>query len=261
MFVLREYTGVFAMKKTISIFLAAITVVSVLSASFTAIAQEIEENNAILVSEKVSAMCEKYDTETDELTEDTETKQRTVEERLIVKTDSRINTYEAVESVYGLGYAFIQFENDEDADAAFATYQKQGYTVQYDSILSLDEVNSDASSSRTNDNWAYDILEIPETLAYFSSSGKDYADITVGILDTGLDYTHELFAGRITRTDLNFSAYGNENDCMDDYGHGTSVAGIIALSTPDNVKIEPYKIGGSDGKVYSSNLICCLEYI
>lgn len=48
---------------------------------------------------------------------------------------------------------------------------------------------------------------------------------------------------------------------MDDYGHGTSVAGIIALSTPDNVKIEPYKIGGSDGKVYSSNLICCLEYI
>ncbi len=110
------------MKKIISIFMALVTVVSVLSASFPAIAQEIEENNAVLVSEKVSAMCEKYDTETDELTEETETTQRTVEERLIVKTDSRINTYEAVESVYGLGYAFIQFENDEDADAAFATY-------------------------------------------------------------------------------------------------------------------------------------------
>lgn len=251
------------MKRLISIFMAAVTVVSVVSASFTAIAQEIEENNAILVSEKVSAMCEKYDTENeaDELTEETETTQRTVEERLIVKTNSRINTYKSVESVYGLGYAFIQFENDEDADAAFATYQKQGYTVQYDFILSLDEVNSDASSSQTNDNWAYDILEIPETLAYFASSGKDYADITVGILDTGLDYTHELFAGRITRTDLNFSTNSNENDCMDDYGHGTSVAGIVAISTPDNVKIEPYKIGGSDGKVYSSNLICCLEYI
>lgn len=65
--------------------MALVTVVSVLSASFPAIAQEIEENNAVLVSEKVSAMCEKYDTETDELTEDTETKQRTVEERLIVK--------------------------------------------------------------------------------------------------------------------------------------------------------------------------------
>lgn len=251
------------MKRLISIFMASITVVSVVSASFTAIAQEIEENNAILVSEKVSAMCEKYDTENeaDELTEETETTQRTVEERLIVKTNSRINTYKSVESVYGLGYAFIQFENDEDANAAFETYQKQGYTVQYDSILSLDEMNSDASSSQTNDNWAYDILEIPETLAYFASSGKDYADITVGILDTGLDHTHELFAGRITRTDLNFSTNSNENDCMDDYGHGTSVAGIVAISTPDNVKIEPYKIGGSDGKVYSSNLICCLEYI
>ena len=82
------------MKKIISIFMALVTVVSVLSASFPAIAQEIEENNAVLVSEKVSAMCEKYDTEneTDELTEETETTQRTVEERLIVKTDSRINT-------------------------------------------------------------------------------------------------------------------------------------------------------------------------
>ena len=243
--------------------MAAVTVVSVLSASFPAIAQEIEENNAVLVSEKVSAMCEKYDTEnvTDELTEDTETTQRTVEERLIVKTDSRINTYEAVESVYGLGYAFIQFETDEDADAAFETYQKHGYTVQYDSILSLDEVNSDASSSQTNDNWAYDILEIPETLAYFASSGKDYADITVGVIDTGVDYTHELLTDRITRTDLNFSSSGNENDCMDDYGHGTSVAGIIALSTPDNVKIEPYKLLNNNGKCTTSELYCLLEYI
>lgn len=241
--------------------MALVTVVSVLSASFPAIAQEIEENNAVLVSEKVSAMCEKYDTETDELTEETETTQRTVEERLIVKTDSRINTYEAVESVYGLGYAFIQFENDEDADAAFATYQKQGYTVQYDSILSLDEVNSDASSSQTNNNWAYDILEIPETLAYFSSSGEDYADITVGVIDTGVDYTHELLADRITRTDLNFSSSGNENDCMDDYGHGTSVAGIVALSTPDNVKIEPYKLLNNNGKCTTSELYCLLEYI
>ena len=251
------------MKRILSIFMAAVTVVSVLSASFPAIAQEIEENNAVLVSEKVSAMCEKYDTEneTDELTEETETTQRTVEERLIVKTDSRINTYEAVESVYGLGYAFIQFENDEDADAAFETYQKQGYTVQYDSILSLDEMNSDASSSQTNDNWAYDILEIPKTLAYFASSGKDYADITVGILDTGLDYTHELFAGRITRTDLNFGSNDSQNDCMDMDGHGTSVAGIVALSTPDNVKIEPYKLVGDDRKVYTSTLLCCLSYI
>ena len=145
--------------------------------------------------------------------------------------------------------------------AAFETYQKQGYTVQYDSILSLDEMNSDASSSQTNDNWAYDILEIPETLAYFASSGKDYADITVGILDTGLDYTHELFAGRITRTDLNFGSNDSQNDCMDMDGHGTSVAGIVALSTPDNVKIEPYKLVGDDRKVYTSTLLCCLSYI
>lgn len=251
------------MKRILSIFMATVTVVSVLGTSFPSIAQEIEENNAVLVSEKVSAMCEKYDTEnvTDELTEDTETTQHTVEERLIVKTDSRINTYEAVESVYGLGYAFIQFENDEDADAAFATYQKQGYTVQYDFILSLDEVNSDASSSQTNNNWAYERIEIPKTLEALETTGKDYADITVGVIDTGVDYTHELLADRVTRTDLNFSSSGNENDCMDDYGHGTSVAGIVALSTPDNVKIEPYKLLNSDGKCATSELYCLLEYI
>ena len=48
---------------------------------------------------------------------------------------------------------------------------------------------------------------------------------------------------------------------MDDQGHGTSCAGIIAQATTDNVKIQGFKAGSADGHVYTSSLICTYEYI
>lgn len=250
------------MKKIICLLMSLISVISVLSISFSAIAQEIEKNNALVVSEKVSAMQEKYDTEIGKQLKGRENGSLLVDERLIVKSNSKINTYDAVESVYGLGYSFIQFENDKDAEKAFEAYEQQGYAVQYDYVFSYcNETGETTIPSTIDENWAYEMLEIPETLEYFKSANKNYEDVTVGILDSGVDYTHDLFDNRITRTDLNFGSSSGERDSIDTDGHGTSVAGIIALSTPDNVKIEPYKLVGNTNKVYTSSLMCCLEYI
>ena len=44
----------------------------------------------------------------------------------------------------------------------------------------------------------------------------------VAVLDTGVDLTHQDLVGTIDA----FSAFGGS--CMDDEGHGTHVAGIIA---------------------------------
>jgi hypothetical protein len=47
---------------------------------------------------------------------------------------------------------------------------------------------------------------------------------TVAVIDTGVDYTHEELSGRVI---LGHDYVGNDNDPMDENGHGTAVAGII----------------------------------
>ena len=60
---------------------------------------------------------------------------------------------------------------------------------------------------------------------------KGSKNVTLAILDTGIDYKHEdlgNYAG-------GFDFVNNDSDPMDDYGHGTTVAGV-ASATIDNGK-------------------------
>ncbi|HBA93699.1 MAG TPA: hypothetical protein DCZ02_03700 [Ruminococcaceae bacterium] len=50
-------------------------------------------------------------------------------------------------------------------------------------------------------------------------------------------------------------------DEFDTYGHGTRVAGVIAKSTPSNVKIYAYKTLNKNSNATSSEIISTLEYI
>lgn len=93
------------------------------------------------------------------------------------------------------------------------------------------------------------------------NSAGDYDEIVIGVLDSGINYNHELFEGRIVDTTFNMSGYGDDDDCMDYYGHGTAVAGIIAQTTPDNVKIMPYKVVGDDGTCTLSAMTAAIEKI
>ena len=77
-------------------------------------------------------------------------------------------------------------------------------------------------------------------------------DIKVAVLDTGIRTTHEVFKNKniADRLELtNSYNYINRNtDITDDSGHGTMVAGIIAESTSNNVKIVPMKTMDSTGE-------------
>jgi len=60
-------------------------------------------------------------------------------------------------------------------------------------------------------------------------------DILVAVIDTGIDYTHlDLAANYVA---LGYDWVNNDNDPMDDHGHGTHCAGIIAGTLNNNIGI------------------------
>jgi subtilisin family serine protease len=59
------------------------------------------------------------------------------------------------------------------------------------------------------------------------ASGNKGAGVKVAIIDTGIDYNNPEFAGRYAG---GYDFVNGDNDPMDDEGHGTHVAGIIAAA-------------------------------
>lgn len=82
--------------------------------------------------------------------------------------------------------------------------------------------------------WGLSMIGAPS--AWTSSVG---AGITIGVVDTGVDLTHEDLAGHIVATTNCVGSGGDPTQCrgnaQDDNGHGTHVAGIAAAVT-DNGK-------------------------
>ncbi len=107
--------------------------------------------------------------------------------------------------------------------------------------------------------WAPDTIRLPE--AHTISRG---AGITVAVLDTGADLDHPALAGRLVQGidfvdgDLDPSEEGVYGQDIA-FGHGTHVAGLIALAAPD-AKIMPLRILRPDGRGNSWLLAQAIRY-
>jgi len=83
---------------------------------------------------------------------------------------------------------------------------------------------------------------------------KGDTSVIIGIIDTGVDWGHPDIMDNIISTGYDFVNY--DNDAMDNNGHGTHVAGIVAATTDNeigiagvawNCKILPVKVLQSNG--------------
>ncbi len=134
-----------------------------------------------------------------------------------------------------------------------------------------------------NYQWNMEKIKVPS--AWGISKGSD--DVIIAILDTGIHYTHPDLSGNIwMNTDEIFNngadddnngfiddIYGwdfqyDDNTPMDDFGHGTAIASIIASEGNNdiglagilwNARIMSVKVGDSSG-IYESNKIKGIQY-
>ena len=88
------------------------------------------------------------------------------------------------------------------------------------------------------------------------------AGVKVAVIDTGIDFYHPLLAGKITGPYYDFAA--NDPFPMDELtgpggGHGTFVAGLIALAAPD-ARVMPLRAFGSDGRGSSFNIVRAIRH-
>lgn len=230
---------------------------SVLYPCQSIIAAEINKNSVAYFSDSINDLIDTYDTD-EEYVSEKKSSQQFIKDRLIVSSDKVNNDYGAIDKVVGLGYTILQYDSEESAENAKNTLISNGYNAEYDAILSCCDVNSNSSTSA---KWGNDRVESQETLNAIKASGRELSEVTVGVIDTGVDDTHPDLADRVVETGLNFSSSGQADSSMDDQGHGTMVSGIIAQNTTDYVKIKPYKVLNSDGKCATTQIISVVNYI
>lgn len=179
--------------------------------------------------------------------------------RLIVKTDEELTDTSCIASFCGIGYQVLRYEDEESLKADKEMLSLKGYDFCTDSIITESDYYADELSTSDENMWSYEHLDVERNKNHYDSDHAE--EIVIGVLDSGIDYNHELFADRVVSNPVNFSGSGNSNDALDDEGHGTAVSGIIAKSTPDNVKIKPYKILNNLGKGTVAQFIAAAEYI
>ena len=239
------------MKKRLSFLLSIIIVLSICAPLTSVMAEEARKQSALKTGKEIAALCSEYDN----YNELDSTDEQTINTRLIVKTVDNIDEYGAVDSVYGFGYAFLQYADEKSAQKAKENYEESGYTADYDCVVTS---SSTYDKYNMNDEWAYEETDAVSALDYYKLKAK--SNINIAVVDSGINYNHELFKNRIERTKVDFSTDAS-GDEMDKSGHGTKVAGAIAKSTPSNVKLFSYKIFDKNSKGTSSEAVAALSYI
>src|SRR5699024_10051827 len=109
------------------------------------------------------------------------------------------------------------------------------------------------------------LIRAPETWEEEDEDGLQVTGkgVTVGVVDTGIDYTHPDLGNGIGKDYKVLGGYNyidDSSDPMDDHGHGTHVAGIVAADgevtgvAPD-ASLVAYKVLDNQGKGEISGIL------
>lgn len=135
----------------------------------------------------------------------------------------------------------IAYDTEDAAANADTEFNKN-------SSVKFSEPDRVVSVTKTYNSWGWDEdhVNADNYTSWLTSTVETLPDVKVAVIDTGVDYTHELFAGRVD-TENGYDFYNNDDDPMDDHYHGTHVSGTIVEATPETVRILPIKALNASG--------------
>jgi len=116
-----------------------------------------------------------------------------------------------------------------------------------------------ALDSETTNSWG--AAQVGASIAH--ASGNKGAGVKVGIIDSGIDYTHPELAAHYAG---GWDFVNNDSDPRDDYGHGTQVAGIVGaaddgvgmVGVAPEADLYAYKVFNAAGSGSYSNIVAAL---
>lgn len=113
------------------------------------------------------------------------------------------------------------------------------------------------------EDYTWNIIQIGADIV--QDEGNTGDGIKIAVIDTGIDYNHPELAA-IYKGGYDF--YNNDSDPMDDYGHGTHCAGIIAaqnngvgvIGVAPGIELYAVKVLGSGGSGSYSQVIAGVDW-
>lgn len=200
----------------------------------------------------------------------------------------------SVEQLFkGSKWHTILLEDGVDTEEAVKYLHKLDVfeTVDYDYVMKSDGDTVDISGNTYADDLTYlDTMGVKNGWEH-NANNKKYpggsSDVVIAIIDTGVDYNHIDLRNNIWVNsaeipgngidddgngyidDVNgWDFVGDDNDPMDDNGHGTHVAGIVAaennktgtVGVAYNCKIMCLKAGNSSGYFNNSDIAEAIQY-
>ncbi len=151
----------------------------------------------------------------------------------------------------------LEYDTDEDTKAAYETL------AQTNDVIVNAVVCAESIGTITDNADKYQALG-----AYGTDFLSEYTtdSVTVAVIDSGYEYYNaEIPSEKAYFNNRIVSGYNavDENDDVSDLTlnkHGTVVAGLIADSTPENVKIMPVRILNSSGRGSTATLLAAYKW-
>jgi len=180
--------------------------------------------------------------------------------RLIVKSDQSIDSFGAKETIEGFENLHIfQYETPAEAFSAYQNYLLMDAVEDVAPSEYVSVAENTIGVSDVHYTWGADVMQTDTYCDFLLEQSESLPEVVVAVIDTGIDFEHEWFEGRLAGNGVNFVDTGSALP-QDDHSHGTHVSGTICDLTPDNVKILPLKALDATGQATTEQVYCAMLY-
>ena len=122
----------------------------------------------------------------------------------------------------------------EDLLSAAENYRKDPNVLYVSRVSRVRAFDTNPNDTHFVNGHQYGPVNIKCPQAWDRTTGS--SSITIAVLDTGINYNHEDFVGRVDVAN-GWDFVNNDDNPLDDYGHGTNVSGVIGATTNNGIGV------------------------